>query len=176
MRPFLVSEKCRSMRDFYPSSQTLSEAIKGVGYLDLLGILRLWFSGGIPFAFRENPMLYEVARGWLAMRLQIHPKSVTLIGSGRIGYSLCPLPKFGKVFDDESDLDYSAIDHKLFSELVSTFLEWEGDADSGRASPRGSRERNCWKDNLKRLPENIARGFIDPSLLSKLVEDSARRC
>ena len=162
MRPFLISERCKTLRDVYPQSAVLSEAIKGVGHLELLGILRLWFSEGIPFAFRANPMLYEVVREWMAMRLQVNPKNVTMIGSGRIGYSMCPLPKFGREFSAESDLDYSVIDHKLFSDLVSTYFEWESDVDSGRVSPRNNRQRGFWNDSLKRLPENIARGFIDP--------------
>jgi hypothetical protein len=162
MRPFLISDKCRKLRDVYPHSAVLSEAIKGVAHLELRAILRLWFSEGIPFAFQTNPMLYEVVREWMAMRLQVNPKSVTMIGSGRIGYSVCPLPKFGREFSAESDLDFSIIDHKLFSDLVQTFFEWESDVDSGRVSPRNNRQRGFWDDSLKKLPENIARGFIDP--------------
>jgi hypothetical protein len=162
MRPFLISDKCKPLRDVYPRPAVLSEAIKGVGYLELLAILRLWFSEGIPFAFRANPMLYEVVREWMAMRLEAIPKNITMIGSGRIGYSVCPLPKFGREFDSESDLDFSVIDHKLFSNVVSTYFQWESDVDSGRTSPRNRRERGFWEDNLKKLPENIARGFIDP--------------
>ena len=107
-------------------------------------------------------MLYEAVREWMAMRLELNPKNLTMIGSGRIGYSVSPLPKFGREFGPESDLDFSAIDHKLFSDLVATYFEWESDVDSGRASPRNNRERGFWNDSLTRLPENIARGFIDP--------------
>jgi hypothetical protein len=113
-------------------------------------------------AFRANPMLYEVIREWMAMRLQTNPKNLTIIGSGRIGYSVSPLPKFGQEFSSESDLDFSLIDHRVFSELVGTYFQWESDVDLGRSSPRDSKERRFWNDHLKRLPENIARGFIDP--------------
>jgi hypothetical protein len=162
MRPFSISEKCNSLRDTYPQPAVLSDAIKGVAHLELLAILRLWFSEEIPYAFRTNPMLYEVIREWMAMRLQTNPKNLTIIGSGRIGYSVSPLPKFGQEFSFESDLDYSLIDHSVFSERVGTYSQWESDVYVGRSSPRNSKERGFWNDNLKKLPENIARGFIDP--------------
>ena len=81
MRPFSISEKCKSLRDTYPQPAVLSDAIKGIAHLELLAILRLWFSEGIPYAFRANPMLYEVIREWMAMRLQTKPKNLTIIGS-----------------------------------------------------------------------------------------------
>lgn len=162
MRPFSISEKCKPLRDTYPQPTVLSDAIKGVAHLELLAILRMWFSEGIPYAFRANPMLYEIIREWMAMRLQTNPKNLTIIGSGRIGYSVSPLPKFGKEFSTESDLDFSLVDHRVFSELVGTYFQWESDVEVGRSSPRNSRERGFWNDNLKKVPENIARGFIDP--------------
>jgi hypothetical protein len=162
MRPFQTSEKCNALVDTYPDPTDISSAIRGGTYLDRLALLRLWISEGIPFAFRSRPMIYEAAREWMAARLQVDPKSVTLIGSGRIGYSLSPMPKYGRKFDQNSDLDFSVIDHKLFSRVVSDYFAWEADFDLGRARPSNPAQDRFWRENLKRLPENIVRGFIDP--------------
>jgi hypothetical protein len=161
MRPFLTSEKCKSLVVAYPDPDTLSGAITEGTYLERMAVLRLWFTEGIPFAFRSNPMIYEAVREWMAARLQINPKSITIIGSGRIGYSVSPLPKYGRKFDIESDLDFSAVDHKLFSRLVADYFAWEADTDEGRATPLNPRQDRFWQGSLKQLPENIVRGFID---------------
>lgn len=162
MRPFSIPDSAKRLRDPYPNSPLLIEVLTGIRRLELLSILRLWFSEGIPFAFKSNPMLYEAVREWMSMRLQVHPKAVTLIGSARIGYSMCPRPGYGREFGANSDLDFSVVDDKLFSEVVANYCNWESDVDAGRAVPRNSREKRFWADNLKRLPDNIARGFIDP--------------
>lgn len=162
MRPFFIPESCKRLREPYPESALLGQVITGIRRLELLSIIRLWFSEGIPFAFRANPMLYEAIREWMAMRLQINPKAITLIGSARIGYSMSPRPQYGREFGMDSDLDFSAVDEKLFTRVVNDYNSWESDVDAGRVAPRNSRERRFWEDNLKRVPDNVARGFIDP--------------
>jgi hypothetical protein len=72
------------------------------------------------------------------------------------------MPKYGRKFDQNSDLDFSVIDHKLFSRVVSDYFAWEADFDLGRARPSNPAQDRFWRENLKRLPENIVRGFIDP--------------
>lgn len=170
MRPFLISEKFKHLREQYPTSLCLREAVTGIRRLDLLSVLRLWLTEGIPFAFKDSPMLYESVREWIAMRLQVHPKAITLIGSGRIGYSLRPLPVFGRDFNAKSDLDFSVVDQPLFSRVVSTFVVWESDVTDGRAAPRNAREKRFWDDTLKRMPDKIERGFIDPELIPTLIK------
>lgn len=162
MRPFSIPDSCKRLQDAFPNAPLLGEVLTGIRRLELLSILRLWFSEGIPFAFKSNPMLYEAVREWMSVRLQVHPKNVTLIGSARIGFSMCPRPNYGRQFGANSDLDFSVVDERLFSEVVANYCNWESDVDAGRVEPRNQRERRFWADNLKRLPDNIARGFIDP--------------
>jgi hypothetical protein len=66
-------------------------------------------------------MLYEAVREWMSVRLQVHPKNVTLIGSARIGFSMCPRPNYGRQFGANSDLDFSVVDERLFSEVVANY-------------------------------------------------------
>jgi hypothetical protein len=162
MRPFSISDKLKLLSGSYPDATALGTAITGIRRLELIAVLRLWLTEGIPYAFRSNPMLYETIREWMAMRLQINPKQVTLIGSARLGYSLCPSPDYGRAFGNDSDLDFSAIDGRVFGDLVAAFFAWESDVDAGRVAARNERERSFWQDNLRRMPDNIARGFIDP--------------
>src|SRR4030043_2043315 len=103
MRPFEVPVAIKAIIEAYPSAEAIIKAAKTSGTSELEAIARLWLSEGIPFAFRKIPGLYEVLRAWLAKRLGIHAKELTLIGSGRQGSSIAPPPKTGKAFDKESD-------------------------------------------------------------------------
>jgi hypothetical protein len=109
MKPFLGSDKYRTLVDTYPDPTTLASAIVKGTYLERVAVLRLWFTEGIPFAFKSRPMIYEAMREWTALRLQVDPKFVTLIGSARVGYSTSPTPKYGRVSGEASDLDLSAV-------------------------------------------------------------------
>lgn len=162
VRPFAIPEDCKLLRETYPEPGVLSEAIRSLGLPDLEAVASLWLSEGIPFGFVSTPILYEIVRRWLALRLQVEPKSITLIGSARIGYSLRRVPDYGRAFGEQSDLDFSAIDGELFSALVDTFSEWLSDVNKGRVSPRNEKEKRYWPENLRLLPDNIFRGFIDP--------------
>jgi len=161
MRPFSISPKCKTLRDSYPEPSTLREAVTGIPRSDLISIIRLWFAEGIPFAFRDSPMVYESLRNWMGLRLDVNPRSITIIGSGRIGYSVSPPPKFGRRFDENSDLDFSVVDNRLFASIVESFFTWESDVFTEMAKPRSTRERILWDDNLQKLPDNISRGFVD---------------
>jgi hypothetical protein len=163
MQPFLISEASRRIISSFPDAEILKESTRSMTHDERIGLLRLWVSEGIPFAFSGAPMLYESIRGWLASRLEIHPKTITLIGSARLGYSLAPSPKYGRPFGETSDLDFSAITPDLFTQLAADFERWQADLTAGTVHPRSSIEENYWKENGQRLPKNIANGFIDPN-------------
>lgn len=162
MLPFEISEKFRDFNKLYPECEHLVQIIKSATYNENLEIARLWLSEGIPYAFKNCPILYEKMRGWMALRFGIHAKEITLIGSGRIGYSLAPPPKLGKAFNNTSDLDFSAITNKLFDKCVFAFALWSDDFSKGIVSPMNSAEKFYWEENLKTVPNNISKGFIDP--------------
>lgn len=161
MQPFSVPEFAGKIIDIYPDSETIMIAVGRSEESDIQSIARLWLSEGIPFAFREKPALYEVIRNWISNRLSIHPKELTLIGSARVGCSLAPPPKTGKRFNDESDLDWSAISEKLFISCKNEFELWASDYDNGIVNPNKSGKK-YWDENFVRCPNTIKRGFIDP--------------
>lgn len=162
MRPFKISEDGKRLKNTYPCPEELRSVAKSVTDSEKLGVVQQWLSEGIPYCFRECPLLYEEIRGWLAREIEIHPKEITLIGSARIGYSLAPGGDYGRPFNDCSDLDFSAISSVLFKNCVAAFELWFDDYRNGRISPRNPIEKSYWKDNATRVPNNIRRGFIDP--------------
>ena len=129
-----------------------------------MAVARLWLSEGIPFAFRASPALYEEIRTWLASRLGVDPKEITIVGSARLGQSLDPRT-LGAPFSAASDLDLTTVSQSLFDRLVADFNAWAADYETGVVHPGNSRERRFWDDNLKRGQDLIGRGFMDSKLV-----------
>lgn len=140
-------------------AKTLARAPRAVREI----VARLWLTEGFPSAFRTSPAVYENLRGWLASRLNVHPKEITLIGSARIGYSLAPPPEFGRPFGGRSDLDLSIVSSDLFQRVTSAFDSFSADYRSGAVTPRSPHERRIWDDNLIFGARNIPQGFFDPN-------------
>lgn len=124
-------------------------------------VARLWLTEGLPSAFRTSPAAYEDIRGWLGARLNVHAKQITIIGSARLGYSLAPSPKFGRPFDEKSDLDLSVISGELFQRIASAFDTFCADYRAGTVAPRTRHERTLWNDNVAFGKRNIPHGFFD---------------
>lgn len=162
MRPFEHSESAVSLINPRPSADELVKVAKNAWSSELFAIVRQWLSEGIPYAFAHRPFLYETTREFLASRIGIHPKQVTIIGSARLGYSLAPGLNFGKAFNEQSDLDFSAISDDLFERCVNDFRQWRADYKGGTILPAGPRQEGFWKSNFLDVPHNIDRGFIDP--------------
>lgn len=163
MEPFKVPSEIANIKGSYPDASEIIEAAQKGGDQSRMVIARLWLSEGIPYAFREQPALYESVRGWLSTCLDIDAKDVHLIGSARIGQSLAP-NKLGKKFDQHSDLDIFVISSSLFQRMNDDFNSWSCDFESGKITPSNTREERFWRDNIKRGPKNISRGFIDSKI------------
>lgn len=162
MKPFSISDHSLKMRSCYPPSEAVRSLLRSSDKREVVYFLRLWVSEGIPYAFRETPMLYEAIREYIGVNLSIHAKAITIIGSARLGYSLSSGVEFGRNYRDESDLDLSIIEADLFLKLKTDFECWKEDYQNCVVQPRNPNERRYWPDNLARLPGNIENGFIDP--------------
>jgi hypothetical protein len=162
MEPFSAPTPLDALTDTYPASDTMLQAIETSDLNSLRALARLWLSEGIPFAFRARPAIYEDIRRWLAHRLQIHSKEVTLIGSGRHGFSLGAGNVLGVAFGGHSDLDFTVISTTLFQRVADCFRTWAEDYTRGAILPRNEREKNFWEENTRNCPVGLKRGFIDP--------------
>jgi len=164
MEPFIISEGGKRLKNIYPCPEELRTVAKSVKDSEKFGVVQQWLSEGIPYCFRECPLLYEAIRGWLAREIEIHAKEITLIGSARIGYSLTP-SNYGRPFNNSSDLDFSVISSVLFESCVAAFRLWLDDYQNGRKLPKNPRQAFFWKNNAHNVPNNIKRGFVDPRLI-----------
>jgi hypothetical protein len=162
MQPLSVAAPLECFVDPYPSVASVLAALKSEHRHVPYALGSLWLSEGIPFAFRENPAIYDALRVWLSRSLGIEAKELTLIGSGRQGYSLSPNATFGRAFGSHSDLDFSAVSGSLFARLRTAYESWERDYAKGLVAPRHERERNLWNENKRVCPGGLARGFLDP--------------
>ncbi len=138
MRPFDGSAVLDPLTEVYPAANVLLEAAKAGDRDAHYALSGLWLSEGIPFAFKTKPGIYEALRIWLAHRLNIQAKQITVVGSGRQGYSLSPDQNVGRPFVPQSDLDMTVISSSLFQRLCDTFCRWE--QDYGCASTARARE------------------------------------
>ena len=162
LQPFDVSVALDPLTEAYPPANLLLEAAK-TGDRDVrYAMSRLWLSEGVPFAFKSRPGVYEALRIWLARRLDVEAKEITIIGSGRQGFSLSPDQNVGRPFGSHSDLDFTVISSNLFPRLVDAFRRWEQDYTQGVVSPRHEKEKELWEENKKKCPPAAELGFIDP--------------
>jgi len=167
MEPFKVSTHLSALVDSYPSADLLTAAAVNGGEQSKIAIARLWLSEGIPYAFKQNPALYESVRAWLGTRLDVDPKEISLTGSGRIGQSLAP-KKLGANFCAQSDLDFFITSSHLFERMKTDFNCWSYQFEAGLVRPANDRERRFWEDNNYRGPKLIHRGFLDSGLVPNL--------
>lgn len=79
--------------------------------------------GGDPFAFDAWPYGWILLRKHLADALRVVDSDITLVGSGKLGFSLSP-DTFGRQFSDESDVDVIVVSADRFDAAWRALLEW----------------------------------------------------
>lgn len=158
--PFRIASNLSTLTYPFPPPSDLLEVLKSSNRREREAIARLWLSEGVPHAFWECPVLFEEIRSWLADRLPIHPKDITVIGSARIGYSLASR-EFGRPFGKKSDLDLSIISQSLFRSLQQAAQQFAADYQEGIVVPYYPREHTYWPQNIDAFPTYIGKGFLD---------------
>jgi len=125
MRGFEISGAGRKLVRQFLAGELLRDLLPKLADEELTSFLRQWVAEGIPFAFRECPLVYECLRSWMGYRLRVEPRNITVIGSARLGCSLSREPKFGGPYGDQSDLDFAIISDRLFENVVADFELWK---------------------------------------------------
>ena len=146
----------------YPSEDILKEKLKFLYGCNEQHryFIRSWWTEGIPYVFSKSPADYEALRQWLGKELDINPRSITLIGSARFGYSIVPKREGSSKFSSDSDLDFFAVSEFWFDSLKNEFQDWKIRYINSEIKPSDSEDR-FWKDNKDQVPKNINNGFID---------------
>lgn len=111
---------------------------------------------GEPFALTDWEEYCQFRRE-LSDRLSINAKSIVMVGSGRMGYSLSPSTKKQKLwkpFGDHSDFDVVIVDHRTFDSAWDEILRSD---DLVTRPPRHEELRQRW--------QNLYDGIIDVNYL-----------
>ena len=144
----------------HPEPNLLKKALLSGGQPERLGLAGLWLSEGIPHVFISAPAVYQQLRSELSKKLRIGVKDVSVVGSSRMGYSLADY-KFGKLFDEGSDLDLCVVNGALFDSIKSDAERFIVDVKTGVTTTDNLVSRRNWSDSCEHLPDNIRKGFID---------------
>jgi len=151
----------RLLVDRYPSSENFLDVARMIDEKEKEFLLRGFLSEGIPWIFKESPLYYENIRQLIAETLNIHPKDVLIIGSCRLGYSLCS-DNYGTCVNEQSDFDLTVISHSLFQKVKKVFLRWKKEYKFLTETSDLTRlDKKFWENNIKEVPRDISRGFID---------------
>lgn len=169
MKKFEPPQSIISILGAYPDAELIASAVKTGGRKSKVAIARLWLSEGIPFIFKDCPAIYETIREWLASRLQIDAKEISLTGSARLGQSLVP-QKLGKAFSENSDLDLFVVSESLFLRMNTDFNKFSRDLESEKIKPNTRKQERLWNANLNENPDRIRRGFIDSTSIPSMPE------
>jgi hypothetical protein len=141
----------------YPSKDEFADLLNSRNHQKIVDELLV---AGIPFAFQESPADYDTLRGTLSTALHLISDNITVIGSGRIGFSLSP-EKYGVPFSSQSDLDVVVVSPELFDRA------WLDLLTLGRKYFGLQKTVQTWIDTHKE--NNIFWGFILPDRLPGVV-------
>jgi hypothetical protein len=137
----------------YPSKDEFSELLDSRDHAKIVEELLV---AGLPFAFRDSPADYDTLRVTLSAALHLPADAMTVVGSGRIGFSLSP-EKYGTPFLPDSDLDVVVVSAELFD------IAWFDLLRLGRKYFSLEKKVQSWIDTHKE--NHIFFGFIVPDRL-----------
>src|SRR6266849_6165730 len=89
----------------------------------LEGIAEEYVFGGEPYCFRNSPADYVLMRELLAKGIGLTKDAITMVGSGKTGFSLDPKNPF-LPYTPERDIDVVVVDSELFDAFWSNLISW----------------------------------------------------
>ena len=156
-----LSKTATSIRSSYTIPTDFRNSYNNIDDNEKKSFVRHFIVNNIPFAFRDKPILYEQITQYIADKLQISPTEVKLIGSAKTGFSISPLPDYGKTFGQHSDLDFSIVNEDLFYKLEDEFIIWSDLFETKQIKANNNTEENYWFQNLESGSRQLKYGFID---------------
>jgi len=137
MLPTPIHYDLTALRPAYPEPARLLAAVRAANETELEAICRLWLTEGIPAVFDTVPLHYEHLRHSVAGELKISERSISMVGSARLGYSYSP-KKFGSRMRPDSDIDLFIVDKKLLDGCMDAAQQWRDDVVAGRVNRKGA--------------------------------------
>lgn len=156
-----LSRESMSISSIYTSSEQFKICYERLIGLEKNSLIAHIIVNNTPFVFRDIPLLYEQIIQYLSDLLSIESGSVKLIGSAKTGFSVSPSPNYGKIFTENSDLDFTIINEAVFGALCKEYEAWKAAYIRNDILPRSGKEKKYCDDNIVLLERNIGRGFID---------------
>jgi len=115
--------------------------------LPVRDVIRKHISTGRPYAFSEGE--YYGLRSTVANEFKLHPSSVIIVGSTRIGFSLNPKHRFKPVHAN-SDIDIAIVSQERFDDYWERVFQY-------------SMANLAWEAG--RFKNTLFKGWIDPRYL-----------
>lgn len=156
-----LSDTAISINDSFSVPTDFKNFYNTIGNNEIKSLIRHFIVNNVPFAFKDKPILYEQITQYIADKLEITPTEVKLIGSAKTGFSISPLPDYGKSFGPHSDLDFSIVNEELFYKMEDEFNKWSDLYNLKQIAAFNSTEEYYWKQNLVCVPQQLNYGFID---------------
>lgn len=94
------------------SAEELSSLLTEMDNFDV--VAKVFLLEGVPYVFSSSPMKYLIFREQVANKFGIGYQDVCIVGSAKLGFSPSP-KKFGRKFQENSDVDVVIISDKMFN-------------------------------------------------------------
>jgi hypothetical protein len=156
-----MSGTASSVKDIFITPNEFYESYNKIFDRERKSFIRHILINNVPFAFKNQPLLFEQIVQYLSDKLEVSPSNIKIIGSGKSGFSMSPPPDYGSSFGQNSDLDFSIVYDELFYELENEFNSWAEQYQNGQLSPKNLNQKKYWSLNLVVCPKTLRRGFID---------------
>lgn len=143
-----ISDESKSIKSIYISSDVFKRCYENLMDFEQRSLISHVIVNNIPFVFKDIPLLYEQIIQYLSDLLNIESGCIKLIGSAKTGFSVSPFPDYGKLFSDNSDLDFTIISETLFNQLCREYVSWRDAYSHNTISPKTDTEKKYWDCNV----------------------------
>lgn len=164
---FKMSDECMKEKEFFIKGENFDIIYNNGVDIEQKSLLLHYVIDNPPFAFREQPLLYDQMRQFIAIRIGLLPNDIKLIGSAKTGFSIS-IDEYGRPYNSNSDFDFAIINRELFSKLCKEYDHWRHEFENGNVVPKNEKERGYWNSNVIVVERNIDRKFIDVDKLPAL--------
>ena len=119
------SDMVNSVNSIYMTPEHFINSYKSItSELERKFLLRHIIRFNVPFIFKDKPLVFEQIRSYLSHLLHLEVGDILIIGSSKTGFSMSP-KEYGKPFGEQSDIDFTIVNQRLFEQLEREFLIWK---------------------------------------------------